>query len=509
MTDRRGFVNGFLKKHSYGGHGMPVRNQVHLITYPDSLGGTLATLDDLLGTRFHGLFPGGVHILPPFPSSGDRGFAPLTYDEIEPAFGTWDDVRRVNERAPVMLDLMVNHMSRQAAPVQDFLEKGVHSAYADLFITPEKVWTGGTPPTADLEKIFLRRGSPFSRYRLGDGEGVSLWTTFGKQDPSEQIDLDWRSPAYRLFVTDVLDALRSRGIGLLRLDAVGYVVKKAGTSCFFVEPEMWEYLAWIRGLADARGIEILPEVHARSGIQESLSVHGYWIYDFVLPYRILEGLVIGDPTALRQYLARRPDRQFTLLDCHDGIPVKPDLDGLYDPERVRRVADVCRERGANFSRIVSASHKDFDGFDVHQIHCSFYSALGEDDDMYVAARALQLFAPGVPQVYYAGLLAGKNDGEATRRTGEGREINRHNFEVAEIDSAMGRPVVQRLVHLIRLRNEHPAFRADFRLLSAGANQVRAEWRGAGGACTLTVDFSTRTSVIESARDGRPAVREEV
>jgi sucrose phosphorylase len=489
---------------------MPVRNQVHLITYPDSLGGTLATLNDLLGTRFRGLFPGGVHILPPFPSSGDRGFAPLTYDEIEPAFGTWDDVRRVSERAPVMLDLMVNHMSRQSAAVQDFLAKGRHSAYSDLFLTPDKVWRGGTPPPAELRKLFLRRESPFSRYRLGDtGEEVQLWTTFGKQDPSEQVDLDWRSPAYRRFVTDALDALRSRGIGLLRLDAVGYVVKKAGTSCFFVEPEIWEYLAWLRGLADARGIEILPEVHAQPGIQESLSARGYWIYDFVLPYRILEALVIGDPTALRQHLAGRPARQFTLLDCHDGIPVKPDLDGLYDAARVRRVTDVCRERGANFSRIVSASHRDSDGFDVHQVRCSYYSALGEDDDAYVAARALQLFAPGVPQVYYAGLLAGTNDIEAVRRTGEGREINRHNYGMAEIDAALCRPVVQRLVRLVRLRNEHPAFRGAFRLLSAVANQVRAEWRGDGGECILTVDFSSRTSVIESAEGGRSVVREKV
>ena len=489
---------------------MPVRNQAHLITYPDSLGGTLATLADLLGTRFRGMFPGGVHILPPFPSSGDRGFAPLTYDEIEPAYGTWDDVRRVNERAPVMLDLMVNHMSRQAPAVQDFLAKGRPSAYADLFITPDKVWRDGTPPAADLQKIFLRRGSPFSRYRLGDtGEEVSLWTTFGKQDPSEQVDLDWRSPAYRVFVMDALDALRRRGIGLLRLDAVGYVVKKAGTSCFFVEPEVWEYLAWIRRLADERGIEILPEVHARPGIQGSLSAHGYWIYDFVLPYRILEALVIGDPAALRQYLAGRPARQFTLLDCHDGIPVKPDLDGLYDPARVRRVADVCLERGANFSRIVSASHRDSDGFDVHQIRCSYYSALGEDDDAYVAARALQLFAPGVPQVYYAGLLAGTNDVEAMRRTGEGREINRHNYSMAEIDAALRRPVVQRLARLVRLRNGHPAFRGAFRVLSAGANQVRAQWRGAGGECTLTVDFFSRTSLLESAEDGRPVVREKV
>jgi len=489
---------------------MAVSNQVHLITYPDSLGGSLAALRQVLGSRFPGLFPGGIHLLPPFPSSGDRGFAPLTYEEIEPAFGTWNDVQGINETAPVMLDLMVNHMSRQSAAAQDFLAVGRRSRYADLFLTPEKVWGGDTPPAADIGKIFLRRGSPFSGYRQGDtGEELQLWTTFGSQHPSEQIDLDWRSPAYRRFMTETLGSLRQRGIRLLRLDAVGYVVKKAGTSCFFVEPEIWEYLAWIRGLADERGMEILPEVHAGPAVQGALAAHGYWVYDFVLPYRVLEALVVGDPLALRRHLAGRTGRQFTMLDCHDGIPVKPDLDGLYDAERVRRVTEVCRERGARFNRVVSASHRDGDGFDVHQINCSYYSALGEDDDACVAARALQVFAPGVPQVYYVGLLAGGNDVAAVRRTGEEREINRHNYSTEEIDANLRRPVVQRLVRLLRLRNGHPAFGGVFRVLPAGASEVRVQWQAPGGTCTLTVDLSSRASVVESAEPGRPVLREKL
>ena len=29
---------------------------------------------------------------------------------------------------------------------------------------------------------------------------------------------------------------------IVRLDAVGYVIKKPGTSCFMVEPEIYEFL---------------------------------------------------------------------------------------------------------------------------------------------------------------------------------------------------------------------------------------------------------------------------
>ena len=76
---------------------MPVQNKVQLITYPDSMGGNLRTLNELLCKHFTDIFPGGVHILPPFPSSGDRGFAPLTYLDIDRNFGTWDDIRKIGD----------------------------------------------------------------------------------------------------------------------------------------------------------------------------------------------------------------------------------------------------------------------------------------------------------------------------------------------------------------------------------------------------------------------------
>ena len=57
--------------------GALVEPRPQLLTYPDSLGGRLPALADLLDGPLAGLFR-GVHVLPPFPSSGDRGFAPLS-----------------------------------------------------------------------------------------------------------------------------------------------------------------------------------------------------------------------------------------------------------------------------------------------------------------------------------------------------------------------------------------------------------------------------------------------
>jgi sucrose phosphorylase len=476
---------------------MQVSNKVQLITYPDGLGGDLASLGQVLDECFPGLFQGGIHILPPFPSSGDRGFAPLTCDEIDPRFGSWGDIRKLSKKYDVMLDMVLNHVSSRSPYFRDFLAKGQGSEWADLFITLDKVWPDGVPVRADVDRVFLRRPRSWSTFLAGKPAApVTIWTTFGKGDPSDQIDLDWRSPCFRSIVERCFDRFSANGVKLVRLDAVGYLAKRAGTSCFFVQPDTDEILSWLEGLARPHDMVLLPEVHGRPEVQGELTRRGSWTYDFILPYRILEAFVLRSPAHLGPYLAARPHRQFTMLDCHDGIPVKPDLDGLYDSREVKRVVDACLARGGNLSVVYSPAHRDPDGFDVHQIRGTLYSLLDRDDDAYVAARAVQLFAPGVPQVYYVGLLAGENDDEAVSRTGDGREINRHNFTRDEVRAATGRRLVQRLERLIRLRNSHPAFDGEFRVLAPGPERLGLSWRNGKDRCSLEVGFRRPYSVVE-------------
>ncbi|WP_068783486.1 sucrose phosphorylase [Paenibacillus phocaensis] len=476
---------------------MGVINKVQLITYPDSLGGNLKELHSTLTRHFSDIFKGGVHILPPFPSSGDRGFAPLTYLEIEPDFGSWDDIKAIGEQFDVLIDLMVNHISRQSLYFQDFLKQGRQSPHADLFITLEKLWEDGEPVQEDIDRMFLRRPKPFSTYTIeADGKQERVWTTFGKTDPSEQVDLDIHSEKVKQLFTEFFVHFKKHNVSIVRLDAVGYIIKKLGTSCFFVEPEIYAFLDWIKALADSLDIELLPEVHSHYSIQYKLAEHGFWIYDFILPYRILDTLVNRNTEALLDYLRTRPEKQFTMLDCHDGIPVKPDLDELIDTKEARKLVNVCLERGANLSLILSDEHKDKDGFDVHQIRGSYYSLLGGDDDAYLAARAIQFFVPGIPQVYYVGLLAGENDYERVAETGEGREINRHNYTTDEIGEAVQQGVVQRLLELIRFRNEHEAFNGHFQVLDSGPHEIRLSWIKGNSSCELQVDLESRISLIQ-------------
>lgn len=473
-----------------------MKNQVQLITYPDSLGGDLKSLHFILEKYFQDLFSGGIHILPPFPSSGDRGFAPLTYLEIEPKFGTWDDIKRIGEKHPILLDLMVNHISARSAYFQDFIENGRDSKYSDMFITLDKIWSDGKPVKEDIDKIFLRRAEPFSEFRIKKtGVIEKVWTTFGKTTPSEQIDVDINSLLTKDLFIKFMENFNNNGVKMVRLDAVGYVIKKIGTTCFFVEPDIYQYLNWISELAKSLNMEILPEIHSEYEIQYRLAEKGYWIYDFILPYSILDAFINTTSSRLKKYLETRPHNQFTMLDCHDGVPIKPDLNGLYEYEDAKKVVDVCRDRGANFSLILSPEHKDPNGFDVHQIRGTIYSLFGCDDNAYLAARAIQLFTPGIPQIYYVGLLAGKNDDDAVAQTGEGREINRHNYSIEEIDEAIRNPVVGKLLRMIQLRNTHPAFNGSFTVNNCSDHELSLTWTNQDKNATLRVDLMNNSSVI--------------
>lgn len=468
-----------------------MKNKIQLITYPDSLGGTLQGLHRVLQAHFQGLCDGGVHILPPFPASGDRGFAPLTYLSIEPAFGTWEDIEAIAQQWDVALDVMVNHISAQSPYFQDFLEKGRGSQWADLFLTLDKIWPDGQPQAADVAKVFLRRPLPYSPYQqAGTGEDLTVWTTFGPGEKSEQIDLDIHSEKTRALLTAFLEHFAQHKVRQVRLDAVGFVIKRRGTSCFFVKPDIYAFLDWIAGVAGQYGIDLLPEVHGEPAIARELTEHGYTTYDFVLPYTVLDCLLRRDSKDLYAYLANRPQGLFTMLDCHDGLPVKPDLNGFYRSHDAHRLVQTCEQRGALFSRILSKDHQDPDGFDVHQICGTFYALVGHDNNAYLAARAIQFFVPGIPQVYYVGLLAGKNDPQRAAETGDRREINRHNYTEDQVAQAVAQPVFQRLAWLMRLRNTHPAFDGDFQAEWLGGDKVRLAWQKGEDSCTLTVDLAS-------------------
>lgn len=429
---------------------MQLKNEIMLITYADSMGNNLKDLHKVLN-QYYAKAVGGVHILPFFPSSADRGFAPMCYDRVDPNFGTFADVEAIGKDYYLMFDFMVNHISAHSAYFQDFLQKKDQSAYKDFFIRYSDFWENGEPTQEQVDLIYKRKPrAPYIEAEFADGSKEKVWCTFCE----EQIDLDVRKDATKQFIKQTLVDMCHHGAAVIRLDAFAYAIKKPDTSCFFVEPDIWELLYDIEKTVKAEGAEILPEIHEHYTIPMKIADKGFWIYDFALPVLTLHALYNHTGVYLKQWMERCPMHQFTTLDTHDGIGIVDVKDLLLD-EEVDKVKEQMYQQGANVKKIYSS--EAYNNLDIYQVNTTYYSALGNQDDAYLLARAIQFFAPGIPQVYYVGMLAGSNDVDLMERTKNGRDINRHYYSLEEVAEQQQRPVVQKLKELMELRNTHPAF----------------------------------------------------
>lgn len=447
---------------------MQVKNEVMLITYADSMGKNISDLNQVLEKHLQGVV-GGVHLLPFYPSSGDRGFAPMDYTKVDETFGTWDDVVALSDRYYLMVDFMINHISQKSPYFQDFLEKKDQSVYKDMFIRYKDFWPNGEPSEADVDLIYKRKPrAPYVEAHFSDGTVEKVWCTFDEQ----QIDLDVTTPTTRRFIKEQLEFLANKGASIIRLDAFAYANKKIGTNCFFVEPDIWEMLNYSEDVIAPYGAMVLPEIHEHYSIQLKIAQQDFYVYDFALPMLVLHGLYSGNVHRLAHWMRICPRKQFTTLDTHDGIGVV-DVKDLLTDEEMEMTRETLYTQGANVKKIYSTAA--YNNLDIYQINCTYYSALGNHDDAYILARALQCFAPGIPQIYYVGLLAGENDIQLLESSKEGRNINRHYYSLSEIDEQVQRPVVQKLFNLCRFRNTSKAFDGEFTVAELDEHTLHIKW----------------------------------
>jgi sucrose phosphorylase len=485
-----------------------VRNQAQLITYADRLAGDLQGLRALLEGPLAGAF-GGVHILPFFdPIDGaDAGFDPVDHRAVDHRLGTWDDVRAVADTHPVMADLIVNHVSARSPQFQDFVAKGAASEHAELILTLDRVFPDGVNESL-LGKLYRPRpGLPLTMVQLGDRTKRVVWTTF----TSEQIDIDVRSPAGRAYLDSILDRFGENGIRSVRLDAVGYAIKTPGTSSFMTE-ETFAFIDELTARARERGIEILVEIHSYWRKQVEIAARVDYVYDFALPPLVLHALYTGTAARLRRWFEIRPHNAVTVLDTHDGIgviDVGPDTSdvtsrpGLLDAAEIDQLVEGIHEHSRGSSRLATGGAAS--NVDLYQVNCTYFDALSRNEDAYLLARALQMFIPGIPQVYYVGLLAGHNDTELLHATGVGRDINRRFYAHDEVLETLTTPVVARLVHLLRFRNTHPAFAGTWTLQPSDGNDAVLTMGFAHDdeVVSLTADLAARTCSVTFTEDGRP------
>ncbi len=486
-----------------------MKNQVQLICYADRLGGTLRGLRQLLAGPLAGLF-GGVHVLPFFhPIDGaDAGFDPIDHTEVDDRLGDWGDIRELSREVEVMADVIVNHISSRSPQFLDFSARGARSRYAGLFLTLDSVFPQGASERELLAIYRPRPGLPFTPLQLADGSRRILWTTF----TNEQIDIDVMHPEGRRYLDDILGIFAGNGVKLIRLDAVGYAVKRAGTSCFMM-PETFGFIREFSARAKALGLEVLVEIHSHFQMQLAIAREVDWVYDFALPPLVLHAFTDGTATHLKEWIRIRPANCLTVLDTHDGIGVIDIGADAQDPEGApglvpnegidRLVKRIHANSGGDSLRATGAAASNLD---LYQLNCTFFDALGRDERRYLLSRAMQFFLPGIPQVYYVGLFAGSNDMTLLARSGVGRDINRHHYTRGEIEEALGRPVVADLLALIRLRNTHPAFNGRFELLSSGTDTLDLRWSAPGAEARLQVNLATAEHRLTATPGPLPAFR---
>jgi sucrose phosphorylase len=478
-----------------------MKNKVQLITYAHRLGGgNITELHRLLKGPLDGLF-GGVHLLPfYYPINGaDAGFDPIDHTQIDPCLGNWADIKALGQDVDLMADLIVNHVSSASPQFIDYSEKGDASICNGMFLTLDSIFPNGATES-DLLAIYRPRpGLPFSYVTLKNGKKRLLWTTFTKQ----QIDINVNHPKGQTYLQSVLQTLHENNIRMVRLDAVGYAVKKAGSSCFMI-PETFAFIEALARQAETLGIEVLVEIHSYFRRQIEIARRVDRVYDFALPPLVLHAIFNRTARYLKQWLAISPRNAITVLDTHDGIGVidvsadgtdAEAYPGLIPAEELDALVEKIHINSNGQSR--QATGAAASNLDLYQVNCTFYEALGRNDQSYLLARALQFFAPGVPQVYYVGLLAGENDMALLAKSGIGRDINRHYYTPEEIDRALQRPVVQSLFELIRFRNRHPAFAGTFSLQETRDSEVTLRWDNGDTWAMLKVDFASGSYQISS------------
>ena len=399
-----------------------MRNRVQLIAYADRCGGDLRGLGDLLRGSLADVY-GGVHLLPFFtPFDGaDAGFDPVDHTAVDPRLGTWTDIADLATDHVVMADVIVNHVSADSLPFVDVLERGASSPWASMFLTFDSVFPDGASES-ELARIYRPRpGLPFTPYTWG-GQRRLVWTTFTPQ----QVDIDVHSAPGQAYLESILDRLSDAGVTLVRLDAVGYAIKTPGTTCFMT-PETFGFIEEFTRSAHERGMEILVEVHSYYQDQIRIAELVDWVYDFALPPLVLYAAYTGDHQPLVEWLRVRPTNSVSVLDTHDGIGIVDvgadarvaDRPGLLTAQQLGAVVEGIHEHSGGESLLatgVAASNVD-----IYQVNSTFLDALGGNERAYLAARALQFFLPGIPQVYYVGALGGRNDMALLARTGVGRD----------------------------------------------------------------------------------------
>ena len=420
---------------------------VILITYPDQFTSSqekpLKTMRTFMD-RYLGELINSVHVLPFFPFSSDEGFSIIDYRSVREDLGSWQDVRKIGDSYALMLDAVINHISQESDWFQAFLDD--HPKYKDYFITED--------PNTDLSEVVRPRTSPLLK-EVDTRNGTQyVWTTFSE----DQIDLNFANPELLLEIIALMLFYVEMGARIIRLDAVAYLWKEAGTSSIH-RPQTHLIIKLLRAILDEVAPEVSLVTETNVPHEENIQyfgeidlISGYsdeaqLIYQFPLAPLILHTFISENSQAITQWAKGiSPPSNSThfinFIASHDGIGLMP-AKGLLTQNEIDRLVAITRANGGQISHKTNQDGSP----SPYELNITLFDALhnplegneSADIQRFIASQAIMLSLAGIPGIYVHSLFGSRNHQQKQELHNTARKINRERFEIESLEKELSDP----------------------------------------------------------------------
>jgi sucrose phosphorylase len=465
---------------------------VSLMTYPDSLGGNLVTLYEILEERFSGCF-NSIHILPPYKSSADRGFAPLTHFEIEPRFGNWSNIVKLSKKYDLILDLISGHISKESFQFQDFLKNGKDSKYFNYFLHFRDIYNDGVVSEQEIIEIskLLPRNPLYAR-ETSNGQKHLMFSTF----LPDQVDLNFQNSNVWKMLNEYADFITSKGVKMLRLDAISTIYKSRKDGLYSQENTLKLLNHYSEHIVKNKAV-MLTEAKFDTDFYKQVYKMGEYSYDFHLIDCLFDSIFNLDCSSLVDWANVKflhfPN-QINVLTNHDGIVfglnkefVSENKKNSFYEKLYNKNKDILEEFSGTKANNVSND----------SLNITLFDAFGRDKKRWFIAHIIYLFLPGTPQFYYNDLFMAKTSKNLFYQTGEGRSVLRPNYNKHEVEKCLNQTQVKNLIKIIRLRNlnlKEIFIGGKFQALKLTRHKFILTWRNFSDQ--LEVLINLRTQIYE-------------
>lgn len=418
----------------------PSHRDCILICYGDSVSAPdeapLASLKGFMDTHLWPLFQ-AVHLLPFFPYSSDDGFSIIDYTAVSPRMGSWEDISALQEHFHLMVDGVINHISRHSSWFQSYLADA--EEFKDFFIA--------LPPETDFSHVVRPRTSPLlTPFVDHAGKTRHIWTTFN----ADQVDLNFASWRVLLAVLDALLFYVEKGATLIRLDAIAFVWKELGTACVHL-PQTHEVIQFLRESIHCVDphVRIITETNVPHA--ENISYFGsgedeaQMVYNFALPPLIAHAMLTQHAHALQFWAhgLKLPNDKvcfFNFTASHDGIGLRP-VQEILTHEEITQLLLTCKAHGGQVSY-----REQTGGEEPYELNCTYFDLISSPTlpleiriERFLLSQAIMLAMPGIPGVYFSSLFGVENYHDGFKHTGVPRTLNREKFNRDFLETLLAAP----------------------------------------------------------------------